>query len=280
MLMVIFLMAALLLAMSVAVPKVTRDIQRDREVETMERGEQYIRAIRLYYRTFSAYPPSVDALVKTNNIRFLRKKYVDPTTGKAEWKAIQFGQNKVPTVMGFFGQPMVGSTLAGIGSSGGNTIAGASAMGSSFMNSGSSASDSTSATGAASSSSDNSASASTGSASGSATSAASSSSSIFGSTTSTTSGTGLTGQTFGGAGIIGFSPTSARQSILVYKKKNHYNEWEFVYDPASEKTVIVGGAGATTQSGTTVLSPTTSSGTSSVTTTTPASTTTPTSTTP
>jgi len=31
-----------------------------------------------------------------------------------------------------------------------------------------------------------------------------------------------------------------RQSILVYKKKNHYNEWEFVYDPIAEQTMQAG----------------------------------------
>ena len=37
---------------------------------------------------------------------------------------------------------------------------------------------------------------------------------------------------------MGFAPTSPKHSLLVYKKKNHYNEWEFVYDPLTElKTV-------------------------------------------
>jgi hypothetical protein len=34
---------------------------------------------------------------------------------------------------------------------------------------------------------------------------------------------------------MGFSPNSPKQSIMVYKKKNHYNEWEFVYDPVAEQ---------------------------------------------
>ena len=42
------------------------------------------------------------------------------------------------------------------------------------------------------------------------------------------------GQTFGGAGIIGFSPNSTRESILTWRKKNHFNEWEFVYDPLTD----------------------------------------------
>ncbi len=32
-----------------------------------------------------------------------------------------------------------------------------------------------------------------------------------------------------------------KQSILVYKKKNHYNEWEFTYDPLSDMQTMSGG---------------------------------------
>jgi hypothetical protein len=34
---------------------------------------------------------------------------------------------------------------------------------------------------------------------------------------------------------MGFTPNSPNQSILVYKKKNHYNEWEFFYDPLADR---------------------------------------------
>jgi hypothetical protein len=60
---------------------------------------------------------------------------------------------------------------------------------------------------------------------------------------------GLTGQTFGGAGIIGVTPASPKQSILVYKKKNHYNEWEFLYSPLSEMQTISGGGNTGTLNG-------------------------------
>src|ERR1017187_6207798 len=107
---VIFMLALLTIALAVALPKVAKEIQRDRELETMHRGKQYIRGVRMYYKKFNAYPASVDALVKpTNNIRFLRKKYKDPTTGKEDWKPVRFGQNKAPTVMGFFGVPLGGT---------------------------------------------------------------------------------------------------------------------------------------------------------------------------
>jgi type II secretory pathway pseudopilin PulG len=246
---VIFMLAILMISMMVAAPAIKKDIQRDRELETMQRGKQYARAIKMYYKKFNAYPPNVDALVKTSNIRFLRKKYIDPTTGKDEWKPVRLGQNKTPTAMGFFGQPMAGSTMAGIGSSGGNGVTGATTLGSSSSIFGSSSS----ATGTTSSSGTTADSGSTSS-----TDATSSSTS-----SSTTGLSGQTGQTFGGVGIIGFSPNSPKQSILVYKKKNHYNEWEFVYDPLADQTVISSGSGAGGQSATSMSNSSNSSSFSS-----------------
>lgn len=192
---VIFMLAILVLGMAIAAPKVLRAIQRDREVETMHRGKQYIRAIRLYYHRFGTYPPSVEALVNTNQIRFLRKRYTDPITGKDDWKPILFGQNKAPLALGFFGQPL---GLAGPGLPG--AIPAGGALGSSVGASSLSGSNSAGSPGDSSSS----------------------------------SGTNLSGQTFGGGPIIGFSPASPKQSILVYKTKNHYNEWEFVYSPLTD----------------------------------------------
>ena len=47
-LVMVFLM---LLALSVAAPKVAKEIQRDKEQEALERGLQYRRAIQLYYKS-------------------------------------------------------------------------------------------------------------------------------------------------------------------------------------------------------------------------------------
>jgi len=241
---VIFMMAILVLSLAVAVPKVRASIQRDREEETMQRGKQYIRAIQLYYRKFHAYPPNIDALVKTNEIRFLRKKYIDPTTGKDEWKPIMWGQNKTPCAMGFFGQPMpalgAGGCSGGIGP-GGTGLPGANPTTgqSSLFNSGTptATTPSTPATGTS----------DQGSQTGSATTGASTpdqsgTSGTAGTTTGTTNPAG-SGQTFGGAGIIGFSPQSPKQSILVYKKKNHYIDWEFLYSPLTDQQQMASGSG-------------------------------------
>jgi type II secretory pathway pseudopilin PulG len=187
----IFAVAVLTLSLSIALPKIRREIQRDQEVETMHRGQQYIRAIQLYYRRFHTYPASVDALVETNGIRFLRKKYADPLTGKSDWKPVLLGQNKAPTFMGFFGQPL-GSpgTASLVGGRRGN---------------GSTSTDD----------------------------AESNSNDLPGGSSANT-GTSTTAQSFGGIGIIGFSPASTRHSLLVYKTMDHYNDWEFVYDPLAD----------------------------------------------
>jgi len=254
MLIAIFLMALLVLSLAVAAPKIARSIQRDRDLETWHRGMQYRRAIQLYYRKFHAYPPNVEALINTNDIRFLRKKYIDPITGQDDWKPVIFGQNKTPTAMGFFGQPLAGnaSTLAGIGPSGGGGLPGTQTNGGLsggglFAPSPSDSGGGQSPSAGASGSTDNSGSSSgattggdnsgtTGSTTG-GTSSGATSSTGRGSASSSSPG----GPTFGGAGIIGFSPASDKTSILVYKKKQHYNEWEFTYDPLSDMKTIGGG---------------------------------------
>jgi type II secretory pathway pseudopilin PulG len=266
---VMFMLALLMIALAIAAPKIAKQIQRDRELETMHRGKQYARAVKLYYKKFGAYPASVDALVNTNQIRFLRKKYIDPTTGKDEWKPIHLGQNKAPTAMGFFGVPLNGagaggglcgnalpsstpsssSSFGSSGSSSGSFGSSSGSSGSSFGttsplagcpstdSTGSSSSSSTDPNTAANGATDpNAAGGNSGSQS-----ANGSSGTTPGSGTGSTSSIGQTGQTFGGAGIMGFSPQSPKQSILVYKKKNHYNEWEFVYDPMADQMMMQGG---------------------------------------
>jgi len=236
---VIFMMAILILSLSIAVPRVKAAIQRDREVETMQRGKQYIRAVQLYYKKFNSYPPNVDALIKTNNIRFLRKKYIDPTTGKDEWKPVLFGQNKTPQAMGFFGQPLAAAIGAGTGPAGNNGLPGAAgAPGSTtglFNSPPTTTANPTPGAAAGGTDANGNPVPATGT-TGTPTSGAATGS-AFGSTNNPTG----TGQTFGGGGIIGFSPQSPKQSILVYKKKNHYNEWEFLYSPMMDQQTISGG---------------------------------------
>ena len=70
-------MAVMAVLMSVAMPVWKHDARRSKEEELIWRGQQYVRAIRLYQARMGALPPNVDALVTG---RFLRKKYKDPIT--------------------------------------------------------------------------------------------------------------------------------------------------------------------------------------------------------
>jgi len=254
---VLFLVFMVLLTLSIAAPKVAADIERDREIELQHRGLQYRRAIQLYYKKFAAYPPNMEALEQSNNIRFLRKRYKDPATGKDEWKLIHVGENKTPTAMGFFGQPLggvAGSTIGGTGpggvgqgltnSFGGNGVGGSSGIGGSGIGGsgigGSSLGGSSFGSNSPTTTTDPNAGTTTG-AGGS--TDQSGGTSGTGSTAAQTFGAG-TGQTFGGGGIIGVESTSAKATILEYKKKKHFNEWEFVYDPQSERMTVSSSAGA------------------------------------
>src|SRR5580704_18019069 len=65
-----------LLALSVAAPRVAQELRREREVEAVHRGKQYVRAIRLYTkRGQGPFPGSMDQLEKSNDIRYLRQRY-------------------------------------------------------------------------------------------------------------------------------------------------------------------------------------------------------------
>jgi type II secretory pathway pseudopilin PulG len=264
---VVFMLAVFVIALAVAAPRVAKSIQREREIETMHRGKQYIRAVKLYYRKFGRYPPNVDALVNTNEIRFLRKKYVDPTTGKEEWKPIPVGMNKTQST-GFFGQPIVGSG-AGTGLPGspgmagtlGGANAGQNPSGSLFSNSGAAPGSSSSLFSSSTPSSTTSGSTTDPSATGSSAAPTTdangnpipgSGSSTPGSATGATPGSASgpafgSGPTLGGLGVMGFSPNSPKLSILVWHKKTHYNEWEFFYDPQADLTRLGGNAGTVGQ---------------------------------
>jgi len=250
---VIFFTLMVLIALAVAVPKMAADIQRDREVEMVHRGKQYVRAIKMYYKKFGAYPPNLDALVKSNDIRFLRKRYKDPMTGKDDWHLIHFGENKTPSY-GFFGQPISGaggSTIAGVGPQG-NTGSGGlfSGNGSNGTSGSIFGSDSSSQTGtqapapaptnpnAGGSVDPN---AGTNGANGTGGGTNSGGGAFSGGFGSSNNASPLT---IGGLGIIGVESTSPKLGILEWKKKKHYNEWEFWYDPNADRMMISNNTGA------------------------------------
>ena len=137
---VLVMVLLLTIALAVAAPRIAESIRRDKEEETIHRGKQYARAIQMYFGKYNRYPNSIDQLMKTDNMRFLRKRYKDPMTGKDDWRIIHLGEAKVPA-MGLFGQqvPMMqnGITPTGTTTGAGGTSNGSFGSGSSFGSSGS-----------------------------------------------------------------------------------------------------------------------------------------------
>lgn len=221
----------ILLVLSIAAPKVARGLRRDREVESEHRAKQYTRAIRVYYQKLGHYPGSIEQLEKTNNIRFLRQRYVDPLTGKADWRLIHQGEAKT-TVKGLFGQPLGGLATSGLGSAAGNASAGG--IGSTVGSSGSFSAGSSGIAGSSGAS-------GFGSSSGPGSSGTSSSgpggfgSSTVGSTTSGSLGAGVSNG-FGSTGgpIMGIGSSATGDAIVVVNEQTTYPTWEFLYDPRIE----------------------------------------------
>lgn len=244
----------LLLALSVAAPRMAQELRREREVEAVHRADQYVRAIQLYYRKNGSYPGSIEQLEKSNNIRYLRQRYLDPMTGKADWRLIHTGEAKT-TVKGFFGQPLagIGGGAGGLGSAAGMASPGMSGSSSLGMGSGSSTTPPGSTLG--------------GSAIG-----GTSAPTIVGqgmgdnspagaSGPGNTVGPGSTGSTSGsngiasqsatsftgvGAPIVGVGSSAKGDSIVVVDEQKTYPTWEFLYDPRIEqlkaKASLFGGA--------------------------------------
>jgi len=253
----VVLVFLLLLGLSVAAAKVSRELRREREVEAIHRGNEYVRAIQLYYRKSGHYPGNMEQLEKANNLRYLRQKYIDPMTGKADWRLIHQSEAKT-TVKGFFGQPLAGlpGSAGGLGSAasmaspgqgtstvGGNSTAssptGASSTGSSGFSLGSSSFSSGNPTGST----------------GSSPSGLSSGSTVSSSTGSSTgvSSQSATSFTGGGGIIVGVGSSRTGDSISVLNEQTTYQTWEFLYDPRIEqlkaKAALLGGASSSGTSG-------------------------------
>ena len=232
----------ILLALSVAAPRVAHELRREQEVETIHRGNQYVRAIQMYHKKIG----SIEQLEKTNNQRFLRRKYIDPMTGKDDWRLIHLGEAKT-TVKGFFGEPLAGIASSGLGSAAGMASSGGT---------GTPVGSSTPAFGSPSSG----AGSSLGSPLGSSGLGSSGLSSGLGSSNSSTSSNssrsagqssnGSDSLTGNGGPFIGVGLVKDGNSITVLNEQTTYVTWEFLYDPRIEqmkaKVSIFGGGPAST----------------------------------
>ena len=85
----VFAMSAMMAMMLyMEMPRLALEMQRNREELLIERGEQYARAIKVFARKNKKYPQTIEELEGTNGVRFLRRRYQDPMSGKDEWRLI------------------------------------------------------------------------------------------------------------------------------------------------------------------------------------------------
>jgi type II secretory pathway pseudopilin PulG len=267
----LLLVTLLIVGMAVIVPTISFEIRRDREQELIHRGVQYSRAIRAYYKKFGRYPTKIDDLESANNLRFLRKRYKDPVTGQ-DFKLLHFGEVKLSFSGGIGGGTIPGASPvnsqgglnggtngsgpngsafggSGFGSSGsaGSAFGGGSGFGGSSMNGPGGASQSSSfgsnsgqnptgGFGANSNSQTPSGQQPTNQTTDSSQSGAQNPQTP-GTTPGATGAAGdqLSGQVFGGGPIVGVVSTSPKATIREFNHKKKYNEWQFIYDPATDR---------------------------------------------
>lgn len=187
-----------------------QQMKRDREEELVHRGVEYERAIRKYYRKFGSYPATIEMLEDSNHMRFLRKRYKDPITGK-DFKILH-----QMDVMMAFGNGIGGGGIAGaqtLGQPAGNLNTPTPAP-----------TPDANANGTSTAPTDPS-------------QAQTNSNQNSGTTMpfTTISGQPAGSQTMGGGGIAGVASISTDESIRVYNKKDHYNDWLFAYNPAGDR---------------------------------------------
>jgi type II secretory pathway pseudopilin PulG len=220
-LIIVLIVATLMLvALTVALPSVYQEGQREREAETVFRGMQYGRAVALFHRQFNRYPVSVRELIETNRMRFLRQEYRDPMDPKGKWRFIHANaagvllDSKVQP-LGANPQGQQGSLGAGSGPGPQNSFSGFGqnqGLGGGMGRPDAFSLGQSGETGTAAQTSSQ--------------------------TSSAFSGIGNQIQ---GTFIVGVAPISHRASIRIWNKRQHYDEWEFLGIDMGMFGVQVGG---------------------------------------
>ena len=198
------------------IQRIDTQIKRDREEELIHRGVQYSRAVRRYFKKFGRYPNRIEELEKTNNLRFLRKRYKDPITGK-DFKPLHVTDVQMSFVAGAASglPPGLGPNVS---AAGGLNGAAASTGG---LGQSATASENPQGGGDQSPASD----------------ASPPGQPISGAqATSGASDASPPGQqVFGGGAIVGVVSASKDKTIREFNKKDHYNQWQFIYDPTTDR---------------------------------------------
>jgi len=197
---VIVLAAIMIVTAAAVLPNILTQGTREKEAELIWRGNQYARAVKLFYRKNGRFPTSLEDLTKKqNNVRYLRKEYKDPFNREdGKWRLIYVLPNgqligsltRVNILLQVAAPPQQGGAPGqpppGVTPQAGSAPAGPPRQ----------------ATGPAG----------------------------FGAPSPTSGGAVV------GGNIIGVGSKVVQQSIRVYNGAQTYREWEFLWDPAREAT--------------------------------------------
>jgi type II secretory pathway pseudopilin PulG len=201
-------LALLAIAALAVLPDIAFQVKRDREEELIHRAVAYSRGIRRYYKKFGRYPNRLEDLESTNNLRFIRKRYQDPVNNNQDFTVLRWGD---PRLVGLMGKlPGLGQVPGpgGKGLAGGsNAIGGGTAGGFGLA----------------------------------ATTGATQVTNTVDTTMGTSAKSSSTQQVIGGGPILGVASASTAQTIREFNNKNHYDDWLFVYDPASDRGGLLNG---------------------------------------
>ena len=246
----ILFVALLAIGLAAMAPVIAQQMKRDREEELIHRGVQYSRAIKHYVKKFGRYPTSIEDLQNTNNLRFLRKAYKDPVTGK-DFKILRMGDVQMSFGPGIAGATSASTLAAQSGAFGGNGSFGSTGFGGQNLGRtslgtnnlaggalggagtpGSAAG--TNASGAPAPGQDDSGATLDQSQGAPGTNASTTGNSSQSGVTGQ-SGQGTTGKVFGGGPIVGVASISKEKTIRIFSHKDHYNQWQFIYDPTTDR---------------------------------------------
>ena len=228
-LMMMLFVTLMAIAATAAAPGIIFNIKRDREQEMIHRGVQYSRAIRNYVKKFGRYPTRLEDLENTNNIRFLRKRYKDPITGK-DFKLLHMGDVQTTLAAGFAGAagaaagaargvPGINANTVNVNTLGAIGAAGAfqqaqQAQQQPLQQQAQQGPDAQQPSQEDTNSANN-------------------------PTQDQPGLSGFSNQTFGGGPIVGVASTSKENTIREYNKKKRYNQWQFIYDPTTDRGGLI-----------------------------------------
>jgi len=247
--------ALIAIAAVVMAPVVAFQVKRDRDEELIHRGVQYSRAMKHYVKKFGRYPTRIEDLENTNQVRFLRRRYKDPLTGK-DFKILRMGDVQMmggPGLLagGLGGNPLnpasrlPGGTIAQISGPGANgmptttQLAGSATVGAApgiqppGPNTVAGSDDAEQPNESGNENGTN----GPPSPGGSLAAAGPGAPGVFGGVApgGAAQGSGQGAQVFGGGPMVGVASTSKEKSIRIFNKKDHYDQWMFIYDPSSDR---------------------------------------------